>query len=168
MTENDKIRPVLISNKNLSYFKDLLIDIHLESGNDSSLVSSELMNQYLRQINRHMLIVVGAANANRLIGYGALQRRLRGKEKLAFVLLSVLSAHWSKGVGTLLMHHLIRVATQLREPQLLLEVAEDNHRARRLYERLGFAYTEPFTVSGARTMPHTVMRLDLSSSLAQP
>ena len=51
------------------------------------------------------------------------------------------------GVGDALVHQVLDWAHEGGHPQVRLWVVEDNHRARRLYERLGFIRT-------AETQPH--------------
>ena len=60
----------------------------------------------------------------------------------ASVAIALLKDYWGQGIGTLLFQEMIRIAEE--NPNLLqmeLEFIEGNHRARALYEKMGFRIT---------------------------
>lgn len=158
-----ELKPILVSSAHIAAFRSLLLAIYTESGNDPDLVGDALMAAYRARIAQRTLIVVGAELEGRLIGYGALERRAIEGVGRAGVLLTVLSDHWGKGVGTMLTRELVKIARTIGEPLLYLDVAESNLRARRLYENLGFRYASDFSVYPPHVIPHALMRLDLAS-----
>jgi len=46
--------------------------------------------------------------------------------------------YWGRGIGSVLLGELLRVARERRCAEVFLEVREDNPRARGLYQRRGF------------------------------
>lgn len=66
-----------------------------------------------------------------------LRRRLPGVPEFGH--LEVLGPLWGQGIGTALIRTAEDTARQLGHRQLVLAVGVDNRRARRLYERLGYA-----------------------------
>lgn len=62
-------------------------------------------------------------------------RRMRHRANLG---ISVLKAYWGRGVGSMLMDAAIQTAQSAGYAQIELQVAADNERAIRLYERFGF------------------------------
>lgn len=75
--------------------------------------------------------VVAAAN----LGPVGSLRKVRHRANLG---ISVLKAFWGQGLGSLLMQEIILSARAMGYLQLGLQVAADNARAIRLYERCGF------------------------------
>jgi ribosomal protein S18 acetylase RimI-like enzyme len=64
--------------------------------------------------------------------------------------IAVLTEHQGRGLGQILMEALVQLAVEQRYPGLSLSVEDDNHRAVRLYESLGFKRVE--RVQNAWTM----------------
>lgn len=87
--------------------------------------------------------LLGAFVDGKLVGMATLSqvsRRRRACHR-ATVGVSVMRAHWGKGVGTALMQACMVLAKTAGYEQMELEVVENNARAVALYERLGFVRT---------------------------
>jgi ribosomal-protein-alanine N-acetyltransferase len=78
-----------------------------------------------------------AEEGNALIGYAGMM--FTGGSQADVVTLAVNSAHWGEGIGTALLTALVDEADKRGYQEVLLEVREDNPRARQLYLRHGFA-----------------------------
>lgn len=63
--------------------------------------------------------------------------------------LAVLPAYRGQGVGRRLIEHVERKARNLGCCKLTLEVQENNHRARQVYEAMGFAQTQYVEAAGS-------------------
>lgn len=74
--------------------------------------------------------IIGNCNLNRF-------SMLRTKHR-AEVGIAICKDYWGLGIGKFMLTELIRIATELGIKQLELEVIEDNKRAIKLYEKLGF------------------------------
>jgi [ribosomal protein S18]-alanine N-acetyltransferase len=77
-----------------------------------------------------------AEDGDALIGYAGMM--FTGGTQADVVTLAVNSARWGEGIGTALLTALIDEAEKRGYQEVLLEVREDNPRARRLYVRHGF------------------------------
>ena len=77
-----------------------------------------------------------AEDGNTLIGYAGMM--FTGGTQADVVTLAVNPARWGEGTGTALLTALIDEAKKRGYEEVLLEVREDNPRARRLYLRHGF------------------------------
>jgi ribosomal-protein-alanine N-acetyltransferase len=77
-----------------------------------------------------------AEDGNALIGYAGMM--FSGGTQADVVTLAVNPARWGEGTGTALLTALIDEAGKRGHEEVLLEVREDNPRARRLYLRHGF------------------------------
>jgi [ribosomal protein S18]-alanine N-acetyltransferase len=77
-----------------------------------------------------------AEDGNTLIGYAGMM--FTGGTQADVVTLAVHPARWGEGTGTALLTALIDEAKKRGYEEVLLEVREDNPRARRLYLRHGF------------------------------
>ncbi len=78
-----------------------------------------------------------AEEGNALIGYAGMM--FTGGSQADVVTLAVTPARWGEGTGTALLTALVDEAEKRGYQEVLLEVREDNPRARRLYLRHGFA-----------------------------
>ena len=77
-----------------------------------------------------------AEEGNTLIGYAGMM--FTGGPQADVVNLAVAPSRWSRGTGTALLTALVDEAARRGCTEVLLEVREDNPRARRLYLREGF------------------------------
>jgi ribosomal-protein-alanine acetyltransferase len=77
-----------------------------------------------------------AEEGGTVIGYGGMM--FTGGSQADVVTLGVDAAHWGQGTGTALLSALVAEAARRGCTEVLLEVREDNPRARRLYLRQGF------------------------------
>ena len=78
-----------------------------------------------------------AEEGNTLIGYAGMM--FTGGPQADVVNRAVAPSRWSRGTGTALLTALVDEAARRGCTEVLLEVREDNARARRLYLRQGFA-----------------------------
>jgi [ribosomal protein S18]-alanine N-acetyltransferase len=84
--------------------------------------------------SRRLYLVAEEENA--LIGYAGMM--FTGGPQADVVTLAVDPAHWGHGTGTALLTALLDKARDRGCTEVLLEVREDNPRARQLYSRHGF------------------------------
>ncbi len=85
--------------------------------------------------SRRLYLVAEEGTA--LIGYAGMM--FTGGSQADVVTLAVNPARWGKGTGTALLTALVDEAAKRGYEEVLLEVREDNPRARQLYLRHGFA-----------------------------
>ena len=78
-----------------------------------------------------------AEDAGTLVGYAGMM--FTGGSQADVVTLAVHPDRWGKGTGTALLTALVNEAIKRGYQEVLLEVREDNPRARQLYLRHGFA-----------------------------
>jgi ribosomal-protein-alanine N-acetyltransferase len=90
--------------------------------------------EFAQPASRRLYLVAEAANA--LIGYAGMM--FTGGSQADVVTLAVTPARWGQGTGTALLTALIDEAGKRGYEEVLLEVREDNPRARQLYLRHGF------------------------------
>ena len=90
--------------------------------------------EFAQPATRRLYLVAEAANA--LIGYAGMM--FTGGSQADVVTLAVNPARWSQGTGTALLMALVDEAGKRGYEEVLLEVREDNPRARQLYLRHGF------------------------------
>ena len=109
--------------------------------------------------SRRLYLVAEEGNA--LIGYAGMM--FSGGTQADVVTLAVNPARWGEGTGTALLSALVDEAAKRGYAEVLLEVRQDNPRARRLYLRHGFTemgirrgYYQPSGVDAV------VMRKELS------
>jgi ribosomal-protein-alanine N-acetyltransferase len=91
-------------------------------------------SEFTQPASRRLYLVAEAANA--LIGYAGMM--FTGGSQADVVTLAVNPAHWGQGTGTALLAALVDEAGKRGYEEVLLEVREDNPRARQLYLRHGF------------------------------
>jgi [ribosomal protein S18]-alanine N-acetyltransferase len=90
--------------------------------------------EFAQPPSRRLYLV--AEEGNTLIGYGGMM--FTGGPQADVVTLAVDPAHWGRGAGTALLRALVDAADVRGCGEVLLEVREDNPRARQLYLRNGF------------------------------
>jgi len=90
--------------------------------------------EFAQPDSRRLYLV--AEEDNTLIGYAGMM--FTGGPQADVVTLAVDPAHWGHGTGTALLTALLNEAGNRGCTEVLLEVREDNPRARRLYLRHGF------------------------------
>jgi [ribosomal protein S18]-alanine N-acetyltransferase len=90
--------------------------------------------EFAQPASRRLYLVAEEGKA--LIGYGGMM--FTGGPQADVVTLAVDPAHWGAGIGTALLTALVDEAEKRGCAEVLLEVREDNPRARRLYLRHGF------------------------------
>ena len=90
--------------------------------------------EFAQPASRRLYLVAEEGTA--LIGYAGMM--FTGGPQANVVTLAVAPARWGRGTGTALLTALIDEAARRGCLEVLLEVREDNPRARRLYLREGF------------------------------
>jgi [ribosomal protein S18]-alanine N-acetyltransferase len=90
--------------------------------------------EFAQPPSRRLYLVAEEGNA--LIGYAGMM--FTGGPQADVVTLAVDPAHWGQGTGTTLLNALVDEAGRRGCAEVLLEVREDNPRARQLYLRDGF------------------------------
>ena len=90
--------------------------------------------EFAQPASRRLYLV--AEEDNTLIGYAGMM--FTGGPQADVVTLAVDPAHWGRGTGTALLTALLDEAGNRGCTEVLLEVREDNPRARQLYSRHGF------------------------------
>ena len=90
--------------------------------------------EFAQPASRRLYLV--AEEGDTLIGYAGMM--FTGGPQSDVVTLAVDPAHWGRGVGTALLLALIGEAGRRGGREVLLEVRQDNPRARQLYLRHGF------------------------------
>ncbi len=88
-----------------------------------------------KSASRRLYLVAEEGTA--LVGYAGMM--FTGGSQADVVTLAVTPARWGEGTGTALLTTLVDEATKRGYEEVLLEVREDNPRARQLYLRHGFA-----------------------------
>lgn len=91
--------------------------------------------EFAQPPSRRLYLV--AEDGNALVGYAGMM--FTGGSQADVVTLAVTPARWGEGAGTALLTALVDEADKRGYEEVLLEVREDNPRARRLYLRHGFA-----------------------------
>ena len=90
--------------------------------------------EFAQPLSRRLYLVAEAGNA--LLGYAGMM--FSGGSQADVVTLAVSPGRWGEGIGTALLLALVDEAEKRGYEEVLLEVREDNPRARRLYLRHGF------------------------------
>jgi [ribosomal protein S18]-alanine N-acetyltransferase len=90
--------------------------------------------EFAQPASRRLYLV--AEETDTVIGYGGMM--FTGGPQADVVTLAVHPAYWGRGAGTALLCALVNEADRRGCAEVLLEVREDNPRARRLYLRNGF------------------------------
>jgi len=90
--------------------------------------------EFAQPPSRRLYLV--AEDGNVLVGYAGMM--FTGGSQADVVTLAVSPARWGEGTGTALLTALVDEADKRGYEEVLLEVREDNPRARRLYLRHGF------------------------------
>jgi ribosomal-protein-alanine N-acetyltransferase len=90
--------------------------------------------EFAQPSSRRLYLV--AEDGNALVGYAGMM--FTGGSQADVVTLAVHPARWGEGTGTALLTALVDEATKRGYAEVLLEVREDNPRARQLYLRHGF------------------------------
>jgi [ribosomal protein S18]-alanine N-acetyltransferase len=90
--------------------------------------------EFAQPPSRRLYLVAEQGTA--LIGYAGMM--FTGGSQADVVTLAVAPARWGRGTGTALLSALVDEAARRGYAEVLLEVREDNPRARRLYQRHGF------------------------------
>jgi ribosomal-protein-alanine N-acetyltransferase len=90
--------------------------------------------EFAQPPSRRLYLV--AEDGDALVGYAGMM--FTGGSQADVVTLAVTPARWGEGTGTALLTALVEEAGNRGYEEVLLEVREDNPRARRLYLRHGF------------------------------
>ncbi|MFF3461111.1 ribosomal protein S18-alanine N-acetyltransferase [Streptomyces sp. NPDC001984] len=132
MTE--PVKPVLREMRwwDIDAVLELEKDLFPEDAWSRGMFWSELAHARGSEATRRYVVALAG---DRLVGYGGLaaQGELGDIQTIA-----VARAHWSTGLGGLLLTELLRAATDFECTEVMLECRVDNVRAQKLYERFGF------------------------------
>jgi [ribosomal protein S18]-alanine N-acetyltransferase len=90
--------------------------------------------EFAQPASRRLYLV--AEEGHTLIGYAGMM--FTGGPQADVLTLAVDPAHWGQGTGTALLGALVDEAARRGHTEVMLEVRQDNPRARRLYLRHGF------------------------------
>jgi [ribosomal protein S18]-alanine N-acetyltransferase len=101
---------------------------------DDAWTSEMFADEFVQPASRRLYLVAEEGTA--LIGYAGMM--FTGGPQADVVTLAVAPARWGLGTGTALLLTLVDEARRRGCTEVLLEVREDNPRARRLYQRHGF------------------------------
>ena len=101
---------------------------------DDAWTPGMFADEFAQPASRRLYLVAEEGSA--LIGYAGMM--FGGGAQADVVTLAVDPAHWGHGTGTALLLALVDEAGRRGYAEVLLEVREDNPRARRLYRRHGF------------------------------
>ena len=101
---------------------------------DDAWTPEMFATEFAQPASRRLYLVAEEENA--LIGYAGMM--FTGGSQADVVTLAVDPAHWGRGTGTALLNSLLDEAGNRGYAEVLLEVREDNPRARELYSRHGF------------------------------
>ena len=91
--------------------------------------------EFTQPASRRLYLVAEEGGA--LVGYAGMM--FTGGPQADVLTLAVAPAHWGQGVGTALLGALVDEAGRRGHTEVMLEVRQDNPRARGLYLRHGFA-----------------------------
>lgn len=86
-------------------------------------------------------------NGHAIVGWAFLSRL---DQPLAYLGIGLTDAYCGRGLGKVLVQHLVDTAKSRAHEGIELIVMQDNPRARALYERFGFRITEPHTAPDGR------------------
>jgi [ribosomal protein S18]-alanine N-acetyltransferase len=101
---------------------------------DDAWTPEMFAEEFTQPAARRLYLV--AEDGSALIGYAGMM--FTGGPQADVVTLAVAPAWWGRGTGTALLLALVDEARRRGCTEVLLEVREDNPRARRLYQRHGF------------------------------
>ncbi len=101
---------------------------------DDAWTPEMFADEFAQPASRRLYLVAEEGTA--LIGYAGMM--FTGGPQADVVTLAVAPARWGRGTGTALLLALVDQARRRGCTEVLLEVREDNPRARRLYQRHGF------------------------------
>jgi [ribosomal protein S18]-alanine N-acetyltransferase len=101
---------------------------------DDAWTPEMFAEEFAQPASRRLYLVAEEGTA--LIGYAGMM--FTGGPQADVVTLAVAPARWGRGTGTALLLALVDEARRRGHTEVLLEVREDNPRARRLYQRHGF------------------------------
>lgn len=117
---------------------------YLSRGSEDEGISLESCISFIEDVaesEKEALLV--AKYQERIVGYGDILgclNRVKMKHKCDLNVF-VLKEYWGYGIGSALMKALIEFADKAGYEKIDLSVADDNHRAVKLYERMGFEIT---------------------------
>jgi [ribosomal protein S18]-alanine N-acetyltransferase len=101
---------------------------------DDAWTPEMFADEFAQPASRRLYLV--AEEGTTLTGYAGMM--FTGGPQADVVTLAVAPARWGRGTGTALLLALVGEARRRGCTEVLLEVREDNPRARRLYQRHGF------------------------------
>jgi len=101
---------------------------------DDAWTAEMFASEFAQSASRRLYLV--AEEGQTVIGYAGMM--FTGGPQADVLTLGVAPAHWGQGTGTALLCALVDKAGRRGHTEVMLEVRQDNPRARRLYLRHGF------------------------------
>ncbi len=99
----------------------------------------EWVQRFVRLVQLHEIVSLVAEHEGKVIGEATLYRTPHGwTAHVGELRVSTAPAFRRKGLGTVLAHELVRVATGLGLEKLIVQMVENQAAARRTFARLGF------------------------------
>jgi L-amino acid N-acyltransferase YncA len=121
----------------LEFFRALPEEDRLFLGDD--VTRPEWLERYVRQIDYSTLVPLLAEQRGQVVANGALYRSLHGwSMHVGEIRVAVARALQGKGLGTLLVHELVRVAVDAGLEKMVASVVDNQAGAKRAFEKLGF------------------------------
>jgi ribosomal-protein-alanine N-acetyltransferase len=114
--------------------KPAILALERELFPDDAWTPEMFAAEFAQPASRRCYLVAEEGKA--LIGYAGMM--FTGGPQADVLTLAVDPAHWGQGVGTALLRALVDEAGRRGHTEVMLEVREDNPRARALYLRHGF------------------------------
>ena len=102
---------------------------------DDAWTAEMFASEFAQSASRRLYLVAEEGRA--VIGYAGMM--FTGGPQADVLTLAVDPAHWGQGTGTALLSALVDEARRRGHTEVMLEVRQDNPRARGLYLRHGFA-----------------------------
>lgn len=133
------IRPVDIQDAPalFAFYRSLTADERQFLQDD--VTKPEWLERFMDRIARHEVVSLIAVHAGTVVGEATLYRALHGwTAHVGELRVSTAPAFRRKGLGTLLAHEVVRVATNLGIEKMVVEMMENQVAARRTFEKLGF------------------------------
>ena len=139
----------------------LLEKIYAQSGHDPALAARDSLLHRLREADTDVLTPLAAAVDGEFVGYALVDRK-PVPEGYEVVRMAVVQSRWREGIGHRIVQALIADARRRGDRGPVLDVAENNFRARGLYEKCGFRCVREPSIYGPFATSHARMLLQLS------
>jgi L-amino acid N-acyltransferase YncA len=103
------------------------------------VTSPEWLQRFMQQIDYNTMVPLVAEQGDNIVGNAALYRSLHGwSVHVAEIRVAVARACQGKGLGTLMVRELVRIAVDAGLEKMVASVVDNQAGARRAFEKLGF------------------------------